>query len=66
MTEVALSIIAALIPFLVDWMQGRKETKPYEDKQELRKAVASGDTAYIARELDRLREEARRRGLTGK
>ena len=55
-----LSIIAALVPFLVDWIQGRQEAKPYAEKQKIRRAAATGDTDTLSRKLDKLRDKAAR------
>lgn len=46
-----LSILAALLPVLLDWLEGRREGKPYEDKQKIRRAAYSGDVDTLSAEL---------------
>lgn len=54
MASTILSIIALFVPLIIDWLE---ERDPYEEKQELRRAILNGDTLFIGLELDKLREE---------
>lgn len=57
MTASILTILAALVPLLVDWLE---RYKSYDNKQKIRQAAASGDAYSLSVELDRLREKKRR------
>jgi hypothetical protein len=58
MVKSILSIVALLLPFVIDLLDGKK---PYAKKQKVREAINSGDTDSIGIELDKLREKYRRR-----
>lgn len=65
----AAAAVAALILYLVKlWAQQReanspeqKEQEHHETTQQRRQAAATGDADYLAADIDRLRERAKRR-----
>jgi hypothetical protein len=63
----AAAAVAALILYLAKlWAQhqdspAKKEKQRHETTQQRRQAAATGDAGYLAADIDRLRERAKRR-----
>jgi hypothetical protein len=55
-----LTIIAALLPLFLDWLEQQRKESPYDDAQEIRREAAVGDVDALAVRIDRLRQKAAR------
>jgi len=53
-----LAIVAALLPWLLDFLETRKKEKPYDEAQKIRAESAVGDVDALAVRIDRLRQKA--------
>ncbi len=59
MIQAIITILAALLPLVIEIVENRKKEKQYDKNQKLRCAVAAGDVAAISHKLDRLRQKKR-------
>lgn len=57
MMESILTIVAALLPLLLDIIEAKRKEKPYDDAQTIRHEVVAGDVNALAVRIDRLRQK---------
>ncbi len=64
MTATILSIVAALLPALLEaWAAYKERDQHYAAKQDLRRSVVDGDSLAVSSAIDQLREKAARRRI---
>lgn len=59
MIESVLTIIAAVLPVLFEYLDRRREEKPNAERQEILSAIARNDMDDLAARVDRLRTKRR-------